>query len=311
MAFSLSGFNRVSSGANTSAPVIYSYISSADTLATIKASAYFNSLVPDLTNGIGVLKVADNILVQGSDNAGLVRVTAVTTNVTVEDLIGPGDVDLADLGLTEGNVIVGNASNQGSTLDASAGGNILVGNDTTMVALDASTDTQILVGNGTTITSVAVSGDATLANTGALTIAAGAVEETMLVANSLTGLVAGSVADANVIGGIPVLHRITTAGGATANTDVTLTHKTRILDAWIINRAAGTASDTVQILNATNAISNAVDISGADNTIARIGTLDDAYEEIAAGGTLRVTETDGGGSDSPAVDVYVLGVRVA
>lgn len=292
MAFALSGFNQVSSGANTTAPTVFSYITATDTLATASASAYFNSLMQNLTSGTGRLKVADVILIQGSDNAGFVRVTAVTTNVTVEDLIGPGDVTADDIALAQGSILIGAATGRA-------------------VALDGSTDTQILVGNGTTMTSVAVSGDATLANTGALTIAAGAVEESMLVANSLTGLVAANVADVNVIGGIPVVHRIATAGGATANTDVTLTHKTRVIYVWTVNKGLGTASDTIQVLNATNAITDAIDINIADTTKAEASTYDDAYAEIAAGGTLRVTETDGGGSDSPAVDVYVLGLRVA
>lgn len=292
MAFALSGFNQVSSGANTTAPTVFSYITAADTLATASASAYFNGLMQDLTNGIGRLKVADVILIQGSDNAGFVRVTAVTTNVTVEDLIGPGDVTADDIALAQGSILIGAATGRA-------------------VALDGSTDTQILVGNGTTMTSVAVSGDATLANTGALTIAAGAVEQSMIDPNSLDGTVAGDVASGNVLGGIPLIHHIVTAGGATANTDVTLTHKSRVIKVWTINKGLGTASDTLQVLNATNAITDAIDINIADTTKAEAATYDDAYATIAAGGTLRVTETDGGGSDSPAVDVFVEVIRVA
>jgi len=76
-----------------------------------------------------------------------------------------------DIALAEGNVLVGNAGGIAVALDPSAGGNIIVGNDTTMVALDASLDTRILVGDGTTIASVLMSGDATLANTGTLSLA--------------------------------------------------------------------------------------------------------------------------------------------
>lgn len=307
MAFSRANFAKADAGYSGTTQQIFTYISSTDTYATIVASAYFNTMASGSDADYN-LKKNDLIYITGSDESNFARVTSTTgaTPVTVASVLTAGDMPLA-----QGSLLLGNASGLGSAFDLSAGGNIGIGNDTTVVALDGSGDGKILVGNGTTMTSVSVSNDIALTNAGVATIQAGVVEETMLVANSLTGLVAGSVADANVIGGIPVLHRITTAGGATANTDVTLTHKTRVLDAWIVNRAAGTASDTVQILNGTNAISDAVDISGADNTIARIGTLDDAYEEIAASGTLRVTETDGGSSDSPAVDVYVLCVRVA
>ncbi len=138
-----------------------------------------------------------------------------------------------------------------------------------------------------------------------------AAELNLLDGQGLDGTPVKNVANANVIGGIPVVHRIDTAGGATANTDVTLTHKTRVLDAWVVLRGTGTASDTVQITDGTNAITDAMAVSGADTSVVRAGTIDDAYHEVAAAGTLRVTETDGGGNDSPACSVYVLGVRVA
>lgn len=296
MAFIQSGWARVMSSGNEKANVWYSYKTTADTIATIKGSGYFNSLIEDLTNGVGAISVGDVIHAQGSDDYALIRVTAVTTAVTtaaysISD-IEPDTIVNADINSAAGIV---------PSKFAVTTGSIIIGAASIGAELDVSTDTGIMVGNGSTATIVTVSGDATLANTGALTIAD----------SILNGSNVSNVADANVIGGIPVIHRITTAGGATANTDVTLTHKTRILDCWIVNRGAGTASDTVQILNSTNAISDAVDISGADNTIARISTIDDAYEEIAASGTLRVTETDGGSSDSPSVDVYVLCVRVA
>jgi len=282
MAFDKTNFIFSSELSNV-APRLHSYASSADAVATIKASGYFNTITDNLIK-------YDVIFIQGSDANLMVEISSATgaATVTVVDYTDPaGGITLA-----QGNVLVGNASGVAA-------------------ALDASTDTQVLVGNGTTITSVAMSGDATMANTGAVTIAAGAVDEAMINPNTLTGTVAANVADANVIGGLPQLFRIDTAGGATANTDVTVTHKIRVLDAWIVNKAAGTASDTITITDGSTAISDAVDISGADKTIARIGTIDDSVAEIAAAGTLRVTETDGGGSDSPATSVYVLAVRVA
>jgi|TARA_Y100000310_G_C20701923_1_gene830809 hypothetical protein len=85
---------------------------------------------------------------------------------------GESSLDETDLSsVTQGSMIVGDASGLGSEVDASAGGNILVGNDTTMVALDGSGDTKILVGNATTMTSVALSGGATMTNAGVVTIA--------------------------------------------------------------------------------------------------------------------------------------------
>lgn len=142
-------------------------------------------------------------------------------------------------------------------------------------------------------------------------IPAGSITEAKLVANSMTGTIAANVADANVIGGFTQLFRINTAGGASANTDVIVTHKIRVIDVWVVNNGAGTASDTIEVLNGSSGISDVIDISGADTTVARVGALDDANVEIAASGTLRITEVDGGGSDSPATTVYVLAVRVA
>lgn len=142
-------------------------------------------------------------------------------------------------------------------------------------------------------------------------IPAGSITEAKLVPNSMTGTIAADVADASVIGGIPLLFRINTVGGVTASVDVTVTDKIRVIDAWVINNAIGTASDTIIISNTATPITDAIDISGADTTIARAGIINDTNHEIPASGILRVTETDGGGSDSPATTVYITAIRVA
>ncbi len=158
-------------------------------------------------------------------------------------------------------------------------------------------------------------GAGTLANDSVTTakIPNGAVTEVKIAAATLTGLIAKVVTDANVIGGLPVLHRINIAGGAAGNTDVVLTHKTRVIDAWVVHTGgAGEANDTIQVKNGANAISNAMDWSGADAALVRAASIDDAQHEIAAGGTLRVTTTDDdAGGDVGAGIVYVLGIRVA
>lgn len=75
--------------------------------------------------------------------------------------IADGALEVPDIALAQGSVLVGDSDGEASAL--AAGG-----------------DTKILVGNGTTITSVALSGDVTMANTGAVTIAEGAVEDSMI-----------------------------------------------------------------------------------------------------------------------------------
>lgn len=107
--------------------------------------------------------------------------------------------------------------------------------------------------------------------------------------------------------------KVSTAGGATANTDTALPTGTwEFVDAHVINRGTGTTSDTITILKDSSAITDAIDISGADNTVARPSTVDDANISLVGGtNVLRVTETDGGSDDSPIVDVHVTLRKIA
>lgn len=116
------------------------------------------------------------------------------------------------------------------------------------------------------------------------------------------------VANANVVGGVPVLHRIDLAAGALADTDVVLTYKTRVIDAWLILRGAGVSTTTLTVKNGATAITDAMAASGSDKAVVRAASIDDASYEIAAGGTLRVTSATG--ATQPAATVYVLGVKV-
>lgn len=119
------------------------------------------------------------------------------------------------------------------------------------------------------------------------------------------------VADANVIGGIPVLHRIAVADGVTGDVDVTLTHKTLVTDVWLVKTGgAGGANDTIQVKHVGNAITDAMSINVADQAVVRAGTINDAQHEVAAGAVLRVTRTKVAAANVACV-VYVLGVRVA
>lgn len=137
----------------------------------------------------------------------------------------------------------------------------------------------------------------------------GSIALTDLVAAILDGTAAKVVADDNVIGGIPLVHRVDLAAGALASTDVVLTHKTRVIDAWVVLTGAGVATTIVTIKNTADAITDGMDVSGSDTDLVRAANIDDAHHEIAAGGKLRVqTET---GATQPDCTVYVLGVRVA
>lgn len=127
---------------------------------------------------------------------------------------------------------------------------------------------------------------------------------------ALTGTKVAVVANANVIGGIPVIHQVDITAGALGNTDVVLTHKTRVVQVWLVLRGAGVATTTLQVKNGTtNAITDAMAASGSDQAVVYAASLNDAYWEIAAGGTLRVTSATG--ATQPNATVYVLGYRVA
>ena len=137
---------------------------------------------------------------------------------------------------------------------------------------------------------------------------AGVIGEDRLTANQVTGRVMANVANVNVIGGIPVVHRITIAD-ATADTDVVLTHKTRIVDVYAVKTAAnGGAGDQVIIKNGANTISSTISLNAVDTSLVRATSMDDNQWDIAAAGTLRVSATK---ATNCACEVVVTGIRVA
>ena len=133
-------------------------------------------------------------------------------------------------------------------------------------------------------------------------------------AGSLDGTEVSNVANINAIGGIPVLHRVDVADAATGDIDTVITHRTRVLDAWLVKTANASSAhaNTIQVSNGANAITNAMSLNNvADTTIVRAGTINDANHEIAAGGTLRIARVRADPAGQVACTVYVLGIRVA
>lgn len=135
------------------------------------------------------------------------------------------------------------------------------------------------------------------------------VEFAAATVTAANGADVGLTGNANVIGGIPVLHRVDLASGVNADTDVVLTHKTRVIDAWLVLRAAGVAACVFTVKNGATAVTDGMAASGADKALVRAASIDDAQHEIAAGGILRVTGS--GGVSQPLATMYVLGLRVA
>lgn len=137
----------------------------------------------------------------------------------------------------------------------------------------------------------------------------GVVAQSDLGASILDGTAAKVVATSNAIGGIPVVHQITLAAGALGDTNVTLTHKTLVIDAWLLLTGAGVATTTLQVKSTANAITDVMAASGSDKAMVRATTIDNAHSTIAAGGVLRVTSATG--ATQPDAIVFVLGMRVA
>ena len=153
------------------------------------------------------------------------------------------------------------------------------------------------------------------AATGLLSLSAGEIVLADIAAATLDGTVAKVSADADVIGAIPVLHQIVIADAASGNEEVTLTHKTRVTDVWVVKTVADghATEDTIVVGAGASAITEAMAIGLLNDTgLTRAATIDDANHEIAAAGALRVTwvKGSGGGNDVSCI-VYVLGVRVA
>lgn len=138
------------------------------------------------------------------------------------------------------------------------------------------------------------------------------VAEVQAAQNELNAGIDGSniktVANANVIGGVMEVIRVDVAD-ATADTDVIMTHKVRVLDVVIVKTTgAGGSGDTLTVKNGSTAITNAMVTNVADKAVVRAGTIDDASHEIAAAGTLRLSANK---ATNAACTVYVYVIKVA
>ena len=126
---------------------------------------------------------------------------------------------------------------------------------------------------------------------------------------AIDGSLVENVADADTVGGVPVVYRIPIAD-ASADTDVIVKHKIRVLRFEFRNTgiAAHAANDTVQLRTAANPITDAVAKTATVNKQVAASTYDPAYETIAAGGTMRVHAVKDTNVEGVA---YVTAIRVA
>ena len=153
---------------------------------------------------------------------------------------------------------------------------------------------------------------------GVVTVPAGSIGAADIADDSLTGDQVADVASVNTEGGIPVVFRIDIAAvGATslsANTDVTVVDKIRIID-YVIYKTAGTTgggSENISILSTGAVIGDVHSWTGADKTVLRPTTIDDAQSTIAAGEILRVTvDTSITDETSDTGHVIVTAMKIA
>lgn len=143
----------------------------------------------------------------------------------------------------------------------------------------------------------------------AIKIASGAVTQAKVSAGSLDATVAKDHAASDTEAGLLVVHHVVANQAGGADKDVVVTHKIRVIDVVVQNKAAGGVTDSITVKNGATAITDAIDTNKADKTVTRAATIDDAQSAIAAGGTLRITKADG--INDPSCDVFVIAVRSA
>jgi len=128
--------------------------------------------------------------------------------------------------------------------------------------------------------------------------------------NQLNGQNMLSGADNNTEGTPLLVFEVDSPAATTTN--VTVTNGIRVIDVLGHKNAAGGGGETLQTLNAGNAITGTLDINVANNAFIRLAadtaqnTIDDAQQEIAPAGTLRETTV---GAVTSAADIYVLATR--
>lgn len=239
------------------------------------------NIVMTPTGGAKINNGSANTALTTANNGGFLLYSDGTDWFTQTVTVGAGTVTttmMADL--ARGSILVGGVANAVS-------------------ALDAKGSAKILVGDATDLVSVAVSGDATIATTGAVTLG-----------QVVTGAKVGNVANANVIGGVPVVFRANLAD-STSDVDIVSTHKVHITGATVIARGTnGVNANTVQVKNTANALSDAIALSGkVSGDLVQAASLVVAQQEIAAGGTIRISSTKAGGDCTATI--YIYGFRVA
>lgn len=241
---------------------------------------------------------------------------SLAEKITAELTLIDSELDtlaLGGLALPSGGIYVGDAG--GTATAVTPSGDVTISNtgvttiqakavEPSMIAL---TEAHILVGDGGAGADVAISGDVTIDKTGAVTIASSAVEAGMIANGILTGDKVANTGSDNAIGGIPMVYEIAIEH-ASADNDVVITHKSKVLDFWFIPSGVPSVNDKVQLFNGVNAITDNIACVATANAVVRATTIDDTYSTINASGTMRVTAV---ADTAVAGKAYVMAIRVA
>ncbi len=308
-------------GANNGA-TDYSY-----TLPAVAANEYYHLLLENGTTFTGVaeienaaappaaggtvpssrtLTMGSGLLIGGGASADLssdrtiaidsamatLSATALTLKASV-DLLGTAGDGAVDLSMNTGNCSLPTGA---LAWAGAAGKNLsLVGLTTGTVTIDNAAAWSIGATGGLT---------GTLGRTGQTLSLPGVV--------TCTGVLSPpTVANGAVQGGVPVVFRQTLTSGANGDTDITVTPKVRVIDAWLVMKGGGTAGCLVTIKNTASAITEALDVAASiDKALVRFASIDDATQEISAGGILRISKASTG-ADFPGAEVYVTCLHVA
>ena len=113
--------------------------------------------------------------------------------------------------------------------------------------------------------------------------------------------------DELAVGAIPVVFAFTIGDVASADTDITMKRKVRVIDAWFqkVGGNAG-AANTYTVKSTGNAITDAMNGNVNDNLLARAAEINDANSEVPSGGILRVSHVKAGGDAEGIVYVQCL-----
>lgn len=264
---------------------------------------------------IGAKKVTESMVALADGKILIGGAGGAAAAQTPTGILAMTNAGVTSIPLTEAYILVGDGGTPSKAAGVAMSGDVTISKTgaTTIGAkkvtpsMVALTEAHILVGDGGAGADVAISGDVTIDKTGAVTIASSAVEAGMIANGILTGDKVANTGSDNAIGGIPMIYEIAIEH-ASADNDIIITHKSKVLDFWFIPSGVPSVNDKVQLFNGVNAITDNIACVATESAVVRATTIDDTYSTINASGTMRVTAV---ADTAVAGKAYVMAIRVA